>query len=811
MRNRALFYFIIWVALGLHSPAFHRCFADPPATAAKPATAALAVPPTAATPATAARAARAAAAWTLVAPPLAGQRTDVPLAAAGADGALFILGGRTHWGEYKKPRPYDVLRWNPVAREWLNEFPIGKAWGPATGNCSAPAWRDERFRFDDVDGNTRPNWTVYGTFSLGQKYGYDPDTRRFYFFAGGRTFSYDPATRVWTDLNPPSNPESELGGILLWSSLCYDAHQRRFLLFGGGNLRTDRGDPGTWSYSPSSNRWTRLELDTQPPPRANSRLAYDPVAKRVVLFGGDQLSRLVADTWTFDVVANRWEERHPSVSPAPRAGHAFVWLPTIGRLALIGGYTYSSTVGYCEPLYRALPLEVWLYDSQTHRWSVAGYPAWDAEPGPRGPVNAFWSAAVQTVAGLDRVSVLAQNGLWQRDFPPVAAGEPAEPGAAERGVALGTTVMRTGSYDPAWYAKDLPPADPVAVADRLKALVANRWTTQPTPKKPDMNMDWGSAVFCDDVDRIVRFSGGHSAYSGTAPVVYDVATDRYSLPFAPEMPIEYVYSNDQVSGEWSFQGRPWMTGHTYKSTGYDPGSRLMVFAPHNYTFFFDSTTGRWTRSSELNPYRPDFYNVTLCATPQGAVAWGKRRQNGESGLWRLNAATRLWQPLALAGELPEQSPDQHGMAYDSRRDRLLLFSNVGRRRGDVVEYSLSTGLARWLEPAGRQQATAPSRETIYEPASDAVLLAARVPRAELAEWLVYDCQRNEWRSIALAGDDPIGPVSGPSRTGGTSAGRAFNNSLGLMHDAKRGLIWAVGQYSGVSVLRSDLSAARPLQ
>ena len=62
-------------------------------------------------------------------------------------------------------------------------------------------------------------------------------------------------------------------------------------------------------------------------------------------------------------------------------------------------------------------------------------------------------------------------------------------------------------------------------------------------------MDWGSAVFATESDQIVRFSGGHSAYSGTAPVVYDIRTDRYQLPFAPEMPLEYVYSNDQVHGE----------------------------------------------------------------------------------------------------------------------------------------------------------------------------------------------------------------------------------------------------------------------
>ena len=91
-------------------------------------------------------------------------------------------------------------------------------------------------------------------------------------------------------------------------------------------------------------------------------------------------------------------------------------------------------------------------------------------------------------------------------------------------------------------------------------------------------MDWGSAVFAPELDQILRFSGGHSAYSGTAPQVYDVKTDRYSLPFAPEMPLEFVYSNDQVHGEWSFGGNPWMTGHTYKSTGYDSRLRCLVFA-----------------------------------------------------------------------------------------------------------------------------------------------------------------------------------------------------------------------------------------
>ena len=87
----------------------------------------------------------------------------------------------------------------------------------------------------------------------------------------------------------------------------------------GGNVQSERGDPGTWVYDLAGNTWKQLRLDVQPPPRANSRLAYDPAAKKIVLFGGDQLDQLLADTWAFDVTTQKWEEKKPASSPSPRA------------------------------------------------------------------------------------------------------------------------------------------------------------------------------------------------------------------------------------------------------------------------------------------------------------------------------------------------------------------------------------------------------------------------------------------------------------------------------------------------------------
>ena len=63
----------------------------------------------------------------------------------------------------------------------------------------------------------------------------------------------------------------------------------------------------------------------------------------------------------------------------------------------------------------------------------------------------------------------------------------------------------------------------------------------------------------------------------------------------------------------------------------------------------------------------------------------------------MDAATAAWKPLPLKGKLPPSSSDQHGQAYDSKRDRLLFFLGSERdSAGEVTEYEFQTGSARML-------------------------------------------------------------------------------------------------------------------
>src|SRR5262249_42203281 len=151
------------------------------------------------------------------------------------------------------------------------------------------------------------------------------------------------------------------------------------------------------------------------------------------------------------------------------------------------------------------------------------------------------------------------------------------------------------------------------------------------------------------------------------------------------------------------------------------------------TYFFDPKKAQWSRGPERNPYQASFYLVTVCATPKGAVVWANHRQGGAPGLWRLEGA-RTWKPPALKGEQAEASADHHGMAYDSHRDRLLLFSDLGKNKGDVLEYDFKTGTTRWLNAADKGKALSPSREAVYLPGQDVVLVGAHNPGGSL--WLM---------------------------------------------------------------------------
>ncbi len=99
------------------------------------------------------------------------------------------------------------------------------------------------------------------------------------------------------------------------------------ILFGGFDASdTPLGD--TWAYDPVANSWTELHPSGgSPPARIGHSMVYDPVARRVMMFGGSaQAGAAFGDTWAYDAGANSWTELQPKGQVTHRP------LRTLGRL-----------------------------------------------------------------------------------------------------------------------------------------------------------------------------------------------------------------------------------------------------------------------------------------------------------------------------------------------------------------------------------------------------------------------------------------------------------------------------------------------
>jgi len=150
----------------------------------------------------------------------------------------------------------------------------------------------------------------------------------------------------------------------------FDDDRGVLVVFGG--FRPGLGPVGeTWEWNGA---WRRVAV-SGPSPRNSPALAYDPVRRRVVLFGGDSRSAAFSDTWEWDGIT--WTPMN-GAGPPGRSLHRMVFVPRRGRVMLFGGT--SSGSGMPDP---------WEWDGQA--WS----PIDDS-----GPIRVLHGLAVDPASGM---------------------------------------------------------------------------------------------------------------------------------------------------------------------------------------------------------------------------------------------------------------------------------------------------------------------------------------------------------------------------------------------------------------------------
>jgi hypothetical protein len=207
-----------------------------------------------------------------------------------------------------------------------------------------------------IDGNSWTEWfpILFPAARTGMAATYSTRDDHIIFFggygpvpAGGLGFYSDTwqwDTEVWGKAQPHHSPSARA-----WASVAYSGGQKipqganLTVLFGGYGPSGYLGDTWTWTGGVTTGGWTQVRTLVAPSARSNASMWFDIATDSIILFGGQNTTGVLNDTWSFNGTA--WTQLHPSGPPPARASANMVFDIQDNELILFGGInTTSKTV-----------------------------------------------------------------------------------------------------------------------------------------------------------------------------------------------------------------------------------------------------------------------------------------------------------------------------------------------------------------------------------------------------------------------------------------------------------------------------------
>jgi hypothetical protein len=133
---------------------------------------------------------------------------------------------------------------------------------------------------------------------------------------------------TWKRLAPTKSPSARA-----YSAMAYDPVSKKVVLFGGFNGTYLNQ---TWTFDGTT--WTLQKPAVSPSGRAAASMAFDRVTSKLVLFGGYDGAHYLGDTWTWDGASANWTQAHPTTSPTPVTGPMLFSDPKDGHTDEFGGF-----------------------------------------------------------------------------------------------------------------------------------------------------------------------------------------------------------------------------------------------------------------------------------------------------------------------------------------------------------------------------------------------------------------------------------------------------------------------------------------
>jgi hypothetical protein len=699
------------------------------------------------------------------------------------------------YGNPEKPwdgnKEYDIVAFDLACGTWKSHLPHEKqdAWAdnpPPMHMCSyyqGITIGSHRPQLKMREGVLRPDLNV-----VFDQVTWDSKRERMVYFTGGRTFAYDPKLREWSDICQGQSAPPVLGG-----SLCYDPIGDQVILAGGGHvaeLDSDgnrRGDAGTWVFDCQQGTWAPLKGKTELPPRIASRMVYDSKRKVMVIFGGDNHTHYLADTWIFNPQTREWKQSKATQVPAARAGHFTVYDPKTGLVIAGGGYNHENLS------------DMWGYDVASDRWQklqgtvpTGWYTTADIIPDKSTIVLMTATKRPGDTKGCNEIYPVRTTYAFRIKKQNLNDDNP-------QPIEQGNLLKRPVEEVLAGTRPDL--ARHEAQMQRINNMPVNQWVLFDDPGRKAPSRTWGSCSFDVNRSRIVYWGGGHCGYGGNDYDFYDVEQNTWisSPQITPYPERNWDKSGGVYPAGLMFDGSPFMR-HGRKAYAWDPVNDLAINM--KYIYLTAGYEPEWLR--EFDPVDPDFgsgenYNFSgytkwvtwtyddktekweilcttlpgldlLVSTPHGVmgVDYFWRMSNSEERpdmtLWKgkpavdnsvylLDVPGKTWKKLTKSGPWPQNLYEMSALVYDSRRDQLILHGG-GENRDELWKFPLKTGLWEKLAPTydsgtGGQPPVC-RREAVYLPDDDVFFTLGR-PAGENTEagFWAYHVGENRWARVDI--------------------------------------------------------------
>lgn len=527
--------------------------------------------------------------------------------------------------------------------------------------------------------------------------------------------------------------------------LALDPDRGRVVLF--GDDRTDNRDP-IWEWD--GTRWSYVRpRGPAPNRRYDQGMAFDPVSRRILMFGGyDGYFTLFDDTWAWD--GRAWTRLAPANHPPARWGHSMVTDEARGRIVLFGG---SPTAGWGGGTN-----DTWEWDG--HDWRQVSTVQ---SPAPRtGQAMAYDRQARVVVMNGGWPGVVpfgdtwAYDGVaWQLISPgdprltprvghdmatEVLSGRPVLYGGHEgQGTFLNDTWTWDGSvWQPRTSAPSLHGAGRMA-SDGRRVVLFGGSNPQPAPHHDTWGWDGTAWSLLDDPGFLGVLSGtfGLTAFhrrlesfvvgdmSANQPPVFQILGNDGLLRHAGAVPpnglghIAYDVARDRLIGldqafqtAWSWDGQTWTRlpdppAMVYPSTSWwEPRQRCLSFLQSRSASVVDWDGTAWSvRSIAGVPMTRDYVAVGYDPARDRLVAYG--------GQFQTTFYRETWEWDGANWTLKDSGgPVRRGwaLAYGGERVGMLLFSSTYPQRPEIWNWDGATW--RVLSPVGVRTAGAVSHVAV---------------------------------------------------------------------------------------------------